>query len=242
MNGNWRHNADGLADEKQREPQLGDFTPDIVCAQESLHPREYFTAESGGVLKHCVHEFVSHGKWGSAIYSRMLPLEPVHLQKFSGSVVGAKILNPSADGQARSAMIFSLHAPTSRSYVGVVNEILDEIRKVWDGQPLILAGDFNVTTAFRHPSEIETKNSKKECELLTRLRMDFGLVNAWQTLNPNQNLPQTLRWSTKPSVPYHCDAVFVSHHFVPQLISARVESSGDWGKMSDHNPLLVDIA
>lgn len=220
---------------------IQEFHPDIVCAQESLHPREYLSPAKFPGPRNCVHAFVSHGKWGSAILSRNYQLEAVHLPTFDGSVAGARIPNLPINGAAQPVMIFSVHAPTSPSYEVVVNQILDEVAKVWDRQPLILAGDFNVTTAFRHPSETGTKNSKGECELLSRLRQEFGLVNAWQTLYPNQNLPQTLRWNKNPAVPYHCDAIFVSHHFLPHLESASIANSGEWGSLSDHNPVVVTI-
>lgn len=220
---------------------LSDFSPDIVFAQESLDPRKYFSGQVEIADKRCLHKLVSHGKWGSAIWSKSMDLEPVELPNFKGSVVGARIMNPIPDSDSQTAMIFSIHAPTSPSYVAEVNKILDEIRVEWDGQPLILAGDFNVTTARRQSSE-PFKNSRQELDLLNRLQADFGLINAWQTLNPEAPLPQTLRWNSKPSIPYHCDAVFVSHQFVPHLATARIESSGDWGVLSDHNPVIVEMA
>ncbi len=222
---------------------LREFAPDFVFAQESLHPNQYHLDQINLGPEYCIHELVSHGKWGSAIWSRNVPLETVELPAFNGSVVGAKIRNPIPGDPAQFAMMFSIHAPTSKSYVAVVNKILDEIKKVCGELPLILAGDFNLTTAFRHASEqIKYKNSPQEIALLNRLHTEFGLVNAWQALNPDIPLPQTLRWSSKPSIPYHCDAIFVSRHFAPYLVSARIESAGDWGVISDHNPILVDLS
>lgn len=222
---------------------LSDFSPDIVFAQESLDPRKYFSGQVEIADKRCIHELVSHRKWGSAIWSKSMDLETVELPNFKGSVVGAWIVNPIPDSDSRTAMIFSIHAPTSPSYVVEVNKILNEIWKVWKGRsPLILAGDFNVTTARRQSSEDPLKNSRQELDLLNRLQADFGLFNAWQTLNPETPLPQTLRWNSKPSIPYHCDAIFVSHQFVPHLATARIESSGDWSVLSDHNPVIVEMA
>ena len=133
-----------------------------------------------------------------------------------------------------------IHAPSPGPYEPVVNGILDEIAKIKDGMSMILAGDFNITTALRHSSEA-IKNTAGERRILSRMRKEFGLFNAWQTLHPNQDLPQTLRWTKKPSAPYHCDAIFVSHDLLPHLVSAEVISTGDWGVISDHNPILITL-
>lgn len=184
------------AKENQWQRMIQEFTPDILCVQETRHPDQYIPADEFSQYKGCVHALVPHGKWGCAILSRKYRLEPVLLPDFNGWVVGAKIPDLVIDGVAQPTLIFSIHAPSPGPYEPSVNKILDEILKVWDKTPLILAGDFNLTTALRHHSEEATKNTPGEKKLQTRLRREFGLVNAWQALHPNENLPQTLRWSS----------------------------------------------
>lgn len=229
------------AKENQWQRMIQEFSPDILCVQETRHPNQYFTADELSQNKGCIHALVPHGKWGSAMLSRKYHLEPVPLPEFSGWVVGAKIPDFVIDGAVKPVMIFSIHAPSPGPYEPSVNKILDEIQKVRNETPLILAGDFNLTTALRHPSEAATKNTSGEKKLQTRLRREFGLINAWQAMHPNENLPQTLRWSSNPVPPYHCDAIFVSHILMRHLVSAEVNSSGVWGVMSDHNPIIVDL-
>lgn len=216
-----------------------DFDPGIVFAQESLHPNRYFLPEDFSQFKGCLYAAVPHGKWGSAILSRHHQLESIPLPEFEGWVVGARVPDLKINGRAQPAMIFSVHAPSPGPYEPIVHRILDVIANMQDGSTMIIAGDFNVTTAIRHASEERSKNSSGERKILERLRTDFGMTNAWQAMHPNENLPQTLRWSRDPLPHYHCDAVFIGHEQLRHIAEARIESAGHWGTMSDHNPVVV---
>jgi exonuclease III len=218
-----------------------EFSPDIVCAQESLPPGRYFPPEEIAGMRGCVHANVEHGKWGSAILSRSYAMTPLALPGFGGWVVGARIDGALINGVAQSITIYSVHAPSPGPYAPHVGRILDAVASTIDDGPLVLAGDFNLTTALRHRSE-PLLNTRGERVLLERLRREFGLFNAGQILHPNESLPQTLRWSRNPKPHYHCDAIFLSHHLLPHLISAEVIASGEWGEMSDHNLLAVELA
>ncbi len=220
---------------------IREFLPDVVCAQETLHPKQYLSYEEFSQFRGCVHLFVHHGKWGSAILSRNKQLEEIHLQGYEGWVVGAKIPNIAVNGVSQSVLVFSIHAPSPGPYEPSVKQILNDILRRWDKTPMIIAGDFNVTTALRHPTETEGPNTHGEREILELLRRELGLFNAWQILHPNENLPQTLRWAKDPLPNYHCDGIFVNHSFLPHLVSANVESSEKWNTLSDHNPIVVAI-
>lgn len=224
---------------------IQDFNPDIVFAQESLHPEKYFSPEEFSKFKGCIHSNVHHGKWGSAILSKSHHLERVSLSlsEYEGWVVGARVPELVIGGLAQSVMVFSIHAPSPGPYEPHVNKILDEIAKKWGRSPMIIAGDFNLTMAIRHPTEElwSKKESARDMKLQDKLRRELGLFNAWQILHPNQNLPQTLRWSSNPLPHYHCDAIFLCHNQLPHLLSANIENSGDWGKISDHNPITVTL-
>lgn len=231
-----------VAPENHWQRLIAEFDPDIVFAQESVHPEKYFSAEAFSCFKSALYSpVVSHGKWGSAILSKTHQLQPIALPGFEGWVTGAKIADLQIGSMAQPTLLFSLHAPSPGPYEPSVDRILDEIAKIWDGSPMILAGDFNMTTAIRHPSEPLGANTRGELRILERLRSEFGLLNAWQVLHPNENLPQTLRWSRDPLPHFHCDAVFVSHVHLPHLVQAKFESANHWGKMSDHNPVVVSL-
>ena len=222
---------------------IDDLAADIVFAQESEDPSRYFSQESFGKFKGCIHANVAHGKWGSALLAKNHILEPIGIQGFDGWVVGARLKDARINDKIQEMLIFSIHAPSPGPYEAHVNRILDGIAQCWDGTPLVLAGDFNLTTAIRHASEAADgmKNTFGERRLLERLRREFGLINAWQALHPNTNLPQTLRWTKAPTRPYHCDAVFVSHSLLPHLVSAEVRNGGVFASLSDHHPILVEL-
>lgn len=220
-----------------------EFQPDFICAQESWHPSEYFSPEEYSQFKGCIHSNVHHGKWGSAILSRKHKLEEISLSlpEFDGWVVGARIPDLVIGGIAQPMLLFSIHAPSPGPYEPRVHRMIEAIAQKWGNAPMIIAGDFNLTTAIRKESE-NLKNTTGEIKILNRLQNEIGVLNAWQHLHPHDELPQTLRWSNRPLDPYHCDAIFVSEKHVPHLVSAEVMSTGVWGSMSDHNPIIVSLA
>lgn len=220
---------------------LEELGADIVCAQESGDPSLYFTPEVFAGFKGCLHANVPHGKWGSAILAKHYALERIDMPGFEGWVTGAKIKDVDVGGALRAITVFSLHAPSLGSYEAQVNRFLDELGHHLDGTPLVLAGDFNLTTAVRHPSEEGLQNTRGELRILDRLRREFGLLNAWQLLNPNQSLPQTLRWAPSPTTPYHCDGIFVSDDLVRYLVRAEVIQGGEYASLSDHNPIVIEM-
>jgi endonuclease/exonuclease/phosphatase family metal-dependent hydrolase len=179
----------------------------------------------------------------TASLSKNHSLEEVSLSnpEFKGWVVGARISDFVMGNVEQPVLIFSIHAPSLKqgTYERHVNHILDEISKIKGNTPLILAGDFNLTTAaVRHPNE-EMKNTAGEKKILERLRTEFGVQNSWQYLHKDEDLPQTLRWTNNPTKPFHCDAIFLSDDLLKHLVSAEVPSTGIWGTMSDHNPVIA---
>lgn len=138
--------------------------------------------------------------------------------------------------KGRSLRIFSLHAP--EPYKKSVNQILDFIATLSDDCDLIIGGDFNLTTARRHPHETAQDNT---LWLLERLRKEFNLMSCWQAANPNQDLPQTLRWNRDKTKPYHCDGIFVPACWYRYLDHCDVLASPTWEKLSDHNPVVATL-
>jgi endonuclease/exonuclease/phosphatase family metal-dependent hydrolase len=67
-------------------------------------------------------------------------------------------------------------------------------------------------------------------------------VNAWQHLNPNVQLPQTLRWSREQATAYHCDAIFIDQRLLSLVRSASVMTDAAWHLLTDHNPIVLELA
>ncbi|MEM9486060.1 MAG: endonuclease/exonuclease/phosphatase family protein [Cyanobacteria bacterium P01_F01_bin.116] len=219
-----------------------EINPDILLLQETLSPREYLPEDIYQACQCQIHWVpVNQRRWGSAVYVRrgqITPLEPLS-DVFLGWVVGIKVTDvgkPMERGQ--SLYIYSVHGPSLKSsYVKQVNLILDKIRhQLPAGAAVIIGGDFNLSLGFRHTSEELQQNHPK---LMRRFQREFGLINCWQMANPNQDLPQTLRWSNNKTTPYHCDGIFAPASWYPYLESAEVITGDDWNSLSDHNPVAV---
>lgn len=118
--------------------------------------------------------------------------------------------------------------------------MIEALAKQCKNTCMIIAGDFNVTTAIRKETE-GLKNTPGEVDILHRLQNELGIFNAWQYLHPDAELPQTLRWSNKPAAPYHCDGIFLSKNLLPHLVSAEIIGTEEWATMSDHNPLVITL-
>lgn len=222
---------------------LDKYDPDIVLAQESLAPTAYrmplldeFEWQDNTVWSPV------NNLWGSAVYVKAETPRRLDLPDHRGWVVSVEVSG--ADWlplQSRALRIFSLHAPTGKGeYATVVNSILDVIGNHREGCDIVIGGDFNLSVSERQASE-ERKN--KKCNLLVqaRLRDEFGLINCWQAANPGVPLVQTLRWTSNPSQPYHCDGIFVPASWSPNLRSCDVISGAEWDGMSDHNPVMAEF-
>lgn len=224
---------------------LDEVNPDIFLVQESLHPSMYLPEALYQQQAAQMHwqNVATHERWGSAIYIRrgkVSPLEPLS-KEFAGWVTGVEVTDfgwPLPEG--RSLYVFSLHAPSvNSSYVKQVNAILNCIQAQIPGDAdVIIDGDFNLTVGFRHPAEQLQQNQPR---LMARFQRELGLMNCWQMANPNQDLPQTLRWSSNKALPFHCDGIFVPAYWYPYLDSATVLSGHDWDALSDHNPVVATL-
>jgi exonuclease III len=217
-----------------------DHSVDLLLVQESyshhehLPPLHYPDARS-----RLAWEMVEQNGWGSAVFSRSGSVKPIAVAGFSGWVVGAKIKGASWQaGLCDSILAFSIHAPVFKgSYSKPVNEILDEISRITRRKEVIIGGDFNLTVS--HWSGSERPTCKQDLAIQARLAEEFGLLNCWQTANPDQPLHQTLRWTGDRTIPYHCDGLFVPKSWKDRLQSCSVLAGEEWNRLSDHNPVVA---
>jgi endonuclease/exonuclease/phosphatase family metal-dependent hydrolase len=209
--------------------------PDVLFAQESKDPAAFPDQLFETVdYARAVWAPVGHGRWGSALYAPAGSIEVLDVSGYEGWVTGGTV----AVGEKKIAC-FSVHVPEGEgTYVESAHRILDRIAPLLDGTPTVLAGDWNLTVGSRHEDE-EMSNRPGELELLDRFKSELGLVSAWPAANPEQPLPQTLRWVGNPVRPYHCDGVFVPREWQAQLREVTVLGGEPWTRLSDHNPVVA---
>ena len=118
-----------------------------------------------------------------------------------------------------------------------MNNLLDEIKKIAGRQEIVIGGDFNI--AVSHWSGPERPTCKQDSLIQKRLAEEFGLLNCWQTANPDQPLCQTLRWTGNRTILYHCDGIFVPRSWKDRLQTCDVMAGDEWNRLSDHNPVVA---
>jgi len=130
-------------------------------------------------------------------------------------IVGVEVFGAGGPGGEQEPIrVFSIHAPRRGSYAKAVHAILDMIAKQGGQAKLVIGGDFNLSVGVRHVSE-HLKTSVADQAIQRRLDEEFGLVHCWGAANPDRPLAQTLRWSSDPTVSYHCDGLFVPRSWSP---------------------------
>lgn len=219
---------------------IEDHSVDLLLVQESYPAEEHLPPLLfPHAQEQSVWAEVSENRWGSAVFSTSGSLTPVELPEFAGWVVGAEITGADwMNGLCDSILVFSVHVPSRGiSYAKEVNCLLDEICQIAGQREIIIGGDFNLTVSNWSGSERPV--SRQDLAVQARLADQFGLLNCWQTANPDQPLEQTLRWSRDPTVPYHCDGIFVPRKWQDRLHSCVVLSGKEWNHLSDHNPVVA---
>jgi len=219
---------------------IDDHFVDLLLVQESYKQDDHLPSLLyPGFRNQSVWEMVEQNGWGSAVFSRSGTLNPISVPGFTGWVVGAEISGATRQaGLCDPILAFSVHAPSrAESYSRQVNKLLDQIKTISDGRDIIIGGDFNLSVS--HWSGSERPSSKQDLAIQARLADEFGLINCWQTANPDQPICQTLRWTGDRTIPYHCDGLFVPATWRDRLQSCVVLSGDEWDRLSDHNPVVA---
>jgi endonuclease/exonuclease/phosphatase family metal-dependent hydrolase len=177
---------------------------------------------------------VAHGRWGSALLSTGSLIEPIRVPGFEAWVTGGGVHGPAGE-----MLAFSVHIPAG-PYVRQAGRLIDALKPLGGSLPMILAGDWNVA-ASRRAADDPIPFAAAEARILDRLEAELGLTSAWQAVHPGEPLAQTLRWTRQPTLPYHCDGIFVPMSWVPALDSAEVLGGDPWPTLSDHNPVVARI-
>lgn len=179
-----------------------------------------------------------HGKWGSALWLRRGGIGAIALSGPSWWAAGGVV---NVGGEELFACSVHMDAARPGSYIRSANLFLDALADLRPKLPMVIAGDWNFTIG-RRPADDGRTNEKGEDAFIDRLERDFGLVSAWSLHHPAAPLPQTLRFVKLPEIPYHCDGILLSASLRDRVRDVQVLSGHPWTKLSDHNPVVVDLS
>jgi hypothetical protein len=184
-------------------------------------------------------------RWGSALVARTGRLVQVPLVGYEGWVVGGRLEGIRLARNEAPLFAFSVHVPSpakGRKRMSYFRESIAIVKKIRSAVPrgatVILAGDFNIALAKRASGDplFRTNSEHRTLDAIEKA----GFVSLWPVCNPGLPPAQTLRWTTNPSAPYHCDGFFVPPG-VASRASCEVLDSEAIRKASDHNPVVATL-
>ena len=208
------------------------FSPDIVFAQETTRVKQLVEGH-----RECVWRRVIGRDWGSAVVVKGRVLEEIPLPEYAGWVAGC-YAELDRGGQVAA---FSLHAPLDpgKKHPAVVKDIITAIAKLKADVPIVIGGDLNLVSAGARGSEELVATTPIETNLMKQIHDDLGLVSCWGVAHDGETLPQTLRWSRDPEIPYHCDVVLVPDTWTVDV--CEIPQGEPWTRMSDHSPVVASV-
>jgi exonuclease III len=124
-------------------------------------------------------------------------------------------------------------------YIGQVYQALIAHPEWFNENPVVLAGDFNSNKIW------DTKRKVGNHSAVVKLLNERGLVSAY---HEHFGEPQggesrsTLHMFRHEDKPYHIDYIFIPREWVPRLLTVAVGEYEQWSKLSDHCPVIVELA
>jgi exodeoxyribonuclease III len=217
----------------RKVPSLFALNPDIAVVQECSKKSVDVLASQGfsglwfganlnkGVAVFCSKEFAVQGV-GKPFGKWVVPV------RVCGAVVDFNLL-----------AIWACPVGTKRAdnYIGQVYRCLVEQRGWFSKPPVVVAGDLNSNSQWdaNRPGRNHTE--------VVRLFESHGLISAYHAHNGENQGSETrptYYFYRHQDKPFHIDYVFVPKDW--RLKSVEVGSFGEWGKLSDHVPVVVDVS
>lgn len=143
---------------------------------------------------------------------------------------------------AQSFLLFAVWAQKDPvyPYVRAVIRAVELYRDLIVSQPTVMLGDFNSNTFWDRASQ-----DARDHSYLVRLLAELGLVSSYHQFfgeaHGSERRPTFyFQWDRKK--PYHIDYCFIPESWSPRLSKVRVGGYARWKALSDHRPLVVDLA
>lgn len=201
-----------------------EIKPDIALLQESNPPlsfeNNYFLYTAIGGTRN----------WGSAIYTRDLPVREVPIDDYKGWVVACDVLLPSN----LEIVVVSIHAQIVKGYVFPnLSNIFAALSPVLQNRQFIVGGDFNSCRLID-----KVQGTKYHTEFFESIESN-GFFNCHRKFYDDE---QQTFWGKKTKYPYQDDHLFVSEGLADQIISYDVLDYESIKTLSDHTPVLMEIS
>lgn len=148
-------------------------------------------------------------------------------------------VNPVRINGATSFNLLAVWTWPAPSYVKALLNGLDAYTDLLESGPTVVAGDFNGNPVHDKPRQLV-----KWGHALARLN-EHGLVSAY---HESRGIPygaepdSTHLHLRKSDRPFHIDFCFVPREWTAANLSVRIEAAEPWPSLSDHRPIVVDVA
>lgn len=198
-----------------------ELQPDIALLQE-VHPP---SLEDGEQI---VFEEIFHG-WGTAVYSKSIPLERVSMKEYTERVAAARVAMPGNE----VLHIASVHAPIIKGHVFPhLDSIFNDIEDKFSGSTFVIGGDLN---SARLAEEVWPGNGHGPFFH----RIDQGRFFDCCRKFHQEEIQTFFR---KGQIhPFQDDHLFASDNLAEKVTSCEAINNKITRKVSDHIPLIVEI-
>ena len=209
----------------------------------ALHPDIAVVQECSKKSVDALHDQGFSGLWfgvnpnkGLAVFcSKGFTLQAVD-EPFGRWVVPVRIHGDGGNFNLLAIWACQVGTKRAENYIGEVHRCVVK-HSDWFGQfPVVAAGDFNSNVQW------DANRPGRNHSEVVRLFEDHGLMSAYHIHNKEQHGAETRPthyFHHREDKPFHIDYVFVPRSW--RLNSVEVGSFRDWGNLSDHVPLVVDV-
>lgn len=202
--------------------------------QEARPPRRL--VEGGQV----VYNEISARTWGTAVYAREgLSISGLEVKaSHHGAIAAAEV---GGDGTAKPITVISLYGllepvRSVRYSITTLHRALSDLTGLFSDRTrrgrIVLGGDFNATLEF------DVRQKTQSHDLFFRRIEDFGL----ESVIPFRGEPVQTWRPNRGSTVWQLDYLFVSKELASRVRDARVLATPPIDEMSDHRPIVVQLA
>jgi exodeoxyribonuclease III len=124
------------------------------------------------------------------------------------------------------------------SYIGQVYRALVAHPEWFDGNPVVIAGDFNSNQIWDSSRRVGNHSD------VVQMLESHGLVSTYHAFHGKEHGSETcwtLHMNRDLNRPYHVDYIFIPREWAPRLRTVEVGAYEKWSKLSDHCPIIVEV-